>query len=78
MPKITEGTLVPLSLVGASLLTLLGGAMWLTSMYAQGNASAREIDILKAKHESLATEIHEIKLMLVRIENKLVKEDPKE
>jgi len=64
MTKITKGTLVPLSLVGSCIASVVGGVFWLTTMHAQGNATAQGLSAL-GRHQdefekSLADSIHQI------------------
>lgn len=50
MSKITENTLVPVSLV----LSILGGAGFVTYVYFQTSANAKAIEEIKAKQDAIA------------------------
>lgn len=69
--KITEGTLIPVSLV----LSLLGFSSWLTVIWAQGNANAQAIDTMQEDRKTLARrqndKLDDILQRLSRIEGKL-------
>lgn len=51
MNKITEGTLVPISLV----LTILGGVVWLTMIYQKVEASQSKLGQLETAIIDIAT-----------------------
>jgi hypothetical protein len=69
--KITENTLLPISLV----ITLVGGVFWLTTIYSQSNANAVEIKEMKTKQELIIQELSEKQTLmldrLARIEGRL-------
>lgn len=71
MSKITENTLVPLSLMA----TILGAGAWLTVVWYQGNANATAIMEIKTevkeKSNKLDDKLDEIVQRLSRIEGKL-------
>lgn len=46
--KITEGTLIPISLV----IAIIGGIFWLTGIYYQGVANASAVSALKSHVEA--------------------------
>jgi hypothetical protein len=71
MSKITEGTLVPLGVLGSIAVVSVGTIMWLTTIFVQGNANANEIKELKSEMKVL----HEIRERVIRIEEKLQKKD---
>ena len=67
MNKITENTLIPVSLV----ILLLGGIVWLTSIYAQASQAAEAVKALTFKQEDYNRLIENIDRRLSRIEGKL-------
>lgn len=71
MSKITEGTLVPLSVIGSIAVVSVGTIMWLTTIFIQGNATAAEVKDLKQRVELKAEVLYEIDKRLARIEDKL-------
>ncbi len=75
MNKITENTLIPISLA----VLIIGGASWMTTMYSKGEANAANVQKIDAKYESFASLVVErlstINERLARIEEKLKKGD---
>lgn len=67
MKKISEGTLVPLSLV----LTIAGGAFWISSVYSMAATNSKEIQMLRDKQDQYYEEIQKVDERLSRIEGKL-------
>lgn len=65
--KLSESTLVPIGLLGTVTVSLIGGVMWLTTIFVQGNANAKEIEGLKGEFKVL----HEIRERVIRIEEKM-------
>ena len=65
MGRITEATLVPLSLVVA----LFGGSFWLSTMYAKVEAHESSLKIVEHKQDKFQEEVID---RLARIETKLV------
>ncbi len=66
MNKITEATLIPLGLLG----TLIGGAIWLSVIFYQGQANANDIDQLKQYQLEVIHKLSRIETKLESIENK--------
>lgn len=48
MNNLSEKTWVPLSLVSGLILSIVGGSMFITTMYNQGNANAQNIDSIRS------------------------------
>ena len=67
MEKITEKTLVPLSLLGA----MVGGIFWLTSMYNQTLANTESVKEIIKKQDSYSEDLHLIKMELSEIKGEL-------
>ena len=65
--KITENTLIPVSLI----VILLGGVVWLTIMYAQGNANAKAIEQLSQRQDEYTKTVLTIDTRLSHIEGAL-------
>ena len=65
--KITENTLNPVSLI----VILLGGVVWLTIMYAQGNANAKAIEQLSQRQDEYTKTVLTIDTRLSHIEGAL-------
>lgn len=65
--KLTESTFIPLSLAWAAVASVIGSVMWLTTIFVQGNANAKEIEGLKSEMKVL----HEIRERVIRIEEKV-------
>lgn len=55
MEKITESTLIPISLVG----TIIGGIVWLSVIYFKAEAAANDIDKIEQRLEVLQSKIVE-------------------
>lgn len=69
--RITENTDVPLGLVFSISGALVGAVMWLTTIYAQGNTSSDKIKSLEVQQASNAVVLQELRVRLIRIEDKL-------
>lgn len=73
MASITEKTLIPISLV----LTIIGGVVWLTTLWARTEAHANEISDLKSDVRAVAIEVREnnkeVMKKLIELEVKLSK-----
>lgn len=71
MNKITENTLIPISLV----ITILGGVVWLSTLWARTEAHAEKISKLQVQQESMMKQVTDSNIELVkqlaRIEAKL-------
>lgn len=67
--KITENTTINLTMLCA----LIGGILWLTTIYSVATKAAEDIIELKTEREVLRQDIKEIKQSLGRIEGKLDK-----
>ena len=71
MSKITETTLIPLSLLG----TIVGGVVWLSVIYYKAEAAASDIDKIEQRLEVLQQKIVEqnekILEKVTRLETKL-------
>ena len=71
MNKITENTLIPISLLG----TIIGGVVWLSVIYYKAEASASDIQKIEAKLEILQNRIidqnEKILEKVTRLETKL-------
>jgi len=67
MTKITEGTLMPLSLV----ILALGGVFWLSSINSDAKATRADVEILRQKQDEYLGEIRRVDERLSRIEGKL-------
>lgn len=65
LKAITENTLVPLSMV----ISLLGGAGFVTYVYFQSDANAKAIIELKAKQDAMAVLSTDIAVIRVKVEN---------
>lgn len=69
--KITETTLLPISLV----LTIIGGVFWLTMIYSQTEANAKEISKIKDDGREIISKIDEKQTLMLdrlsRIEGRL-------
>lgn len=65
--KITEKTLIPLSLV----ITLSGGIYWFTATYFQSVANAKDIAELKSDNRGVTEIMRSVDTRLSRIEGKL-------
>jgi hypothetical protein len=74
MNKLTESTLLPLSLV----LTIIGGATWMTKIYFTSEAAAAQVDKIERKYETFSDaviiKLESINDRLARIEERLKKE----
>lgn len=74
MSRITEGTLIPISLV----ITIIGGVIWLSVIFYKTDANADAIAELKGKQSLLEDKIYlhnqDVIQRLSRIEAKLEKE----
>ena len=70
MTKITEKTLIPLSLV----ISIVGGVFWLTTMWADTQANALTIEKIEFKQEkfsrAVVDKLDDIKDRLARIEER--------
>lgn len=68
--KLSESTLIPLSLV----ITLLGGSAWITSLWAKTENNSIQIQTLTKKEEShydkLSDKLDEVIERLARLEAK--------
>lgn len=67
MKKITENTLVPISL----LTVIVGGVFWLSSMYSKVEAHAKSMEVVEAKQDKHIEVLQSIDKRLTRIEAKL-------
>lgn len=65
MKALTESTLVPL---GIAIITIGGGAMWLTDVYAQVKESKMSIVRIEQKQDEYVKLVTEINGRLSRIE----------
>jgi hypothetical protein len=66
MNKITDKTLIPLSLV----ITVLGGVVWLSMMFSKVEAQEKKIDKQDGKIESQTAILIDIRERVIRIEEK--------
>ncbi len=77
MTQITEKSWVPISLVGAMALPLIGFCAWLTTIYVQGNANAESIVQVRKRQEDgykeLLVKISEMQQSLWEIKGELKK-----
>lgn len=64
MTKLTEQTLIPLSLVGS----ILGGVIWLSVIYYKSEATARDVDQLKLYQLEVIHKLSRIETKLELIE----------
>lgn len=53
MSRITENTLIPISILGV----IAGGIFWLSTIYAQGMQNAKDIDSLTSELKEISIEI---------------------
>lgn len=71
MKVISENTLIPISLV----ITILGGVVWLTTLWFRSEAHAEMIAEIRAEQKSLAQEVREnnreVMRKLIELELKL-------
>lgn len=67
--KITENTTINLTVMCA----LIGGILWLTTIYSLAVNAAEDVVELKVERDVLRKDIQEIKQSLARIEGKLDK-----
>ena len=67
MKKITEKTLLPLSLV----ITLSSGIFWLTKQYIQTEANAETISKVVSKQDQYVEDIQAIRLDIEIIKNEV-------
>lgn len=71
MKVITEKTLIPISLV----ITIIGGTLWLSALWYDNRANAKNIEVLKVDQKLLAEELVETQKKMIesltRIETKL-------
>ncbi len=67
MKAITETTLLPISLV----IVVIGGIVWLTSLYAKTDESFKAIARLESSQDAYYRNLQEISTRLSRIEGKL-------
>ena len=67
MRAITEKTFIPISMIGA----IIGGAVWLTTIYNTSAANAANIKDLKYQRNSLLLELRIMNSRLSRIEGAL-------
>ena len=78
MNKISEKTLIPLSLLSA----IVGGVIWLTTIFDQGRANAQVIseikDGIEELNEKIYIQLQSINTRLSRIEGKLSSEKGRE
>lgn len=65
--RITENTLIPLSLVGC----IVGGTAWLTTMHGDIHSHTEVIQDIKAHQEVIAHTLEKINERLSKIEGKL-------
>lgn len=72
--KITESTLIPLSLV----ITLAGGIFWLTVMHSESQANSRALQALEAKQDKYLETVQKIDRRLANIEGRLGVTDAKQ
>lgn len=69
LSKITETTLIPISLV----ITIGIGIFYATVIYAKGEEATKRLDKQEAKLESQTEVLYEIRDRLVRIEERQVR-----
>lgn len=73
--RITEKTLVPLSIIGACAVILIGGVFWFSQVYSLSHANAQSISESKKDskdyHKEVLKELKDINTRLSRIEGKL-------
>ena len=67
--KITEGTLIPISLV----IILIGGVVWLTTLYFTTQSNAAAIDKIQLKYDAISDKLDDIVIKIDRIEHLLNK-----
>jgi hypothetical protein len=64
--KLTEQTLIPLSLVGS----IIGGVVWLSVIYYKSEATAKDVDQLKQYQLEVIHKLSRIETKLELIESK--------
>jgi hypothetical protein len=67
MKAITENTVIPISLM----LSLVGGIVWLTTIYNKTEAHEESLRKIESKQEAYLQNLEVIKVKLARIEMKL-------
>jgi len=71
MNKITENTLIPVSLV----ISIIGGAVWVSAIWYDTRANAKSIEKIKEDQKVLANELVQTQKIMIekltRIETKL-------
>jgi len=67
MAKITEQTLIPLTMVGC----VIGFTMWLTSMSFQVQANTKRLDAIELKQDAYNDSVHKIQTDLALIKQAL-------
>lgn len=65
--KLSENTLVPLSMVGAIVGSIVGGCIWLTTLWYQSNANAEQLKSISVKQDKYAEDIMFVKEQLIGI-----------
>ena len=68
MKSISEITLIP---IGVAVISIGGGAMWLTEIYQQGRSNSNRIERLEQKQDEFNKLVIEINGRLSRIEWRL-------
>ncbi len=76
--KISEKTSISMSMVGAVIGSLVGGCMWLTTIWYQSNANADQLKIISAKQDKYAEELYQIKSELSEIHLELKRMNSRE
>lgn len=66
MTKLTEQTLIPVSLVGS----IIGGVIWLSVIYYKSEATAKDVDQLKEYQLEVIHKLSRIETKLELIETK--------
>lgn len=72
MGKFTESTLIPVSLVGVLVSTLVGGVVWLTNIHAKASMAEQKLTQL----EQAIIDIAEMKKDIEYIKKSLDRERP--
>jgi hypothetical protein len=73
--KITESTLLPLSIMGALLSIGIGGAWWMSALYSRVALAETNIQNLQANQKEIVQELKSINYNLIRIETLLTPKD---
>lgn len=69
MESLTEKTLIPISLV----IIILGGVVWLTSLYSLAESNLRDVRILQAKQDTYFEQMSKIREDIAKIKALLEK-----